>query len=170
MWGAWLNKRVILSFFDGRFKSFRSAPPHPNFARGFRVPKRATIHLEHNVITIMSKKKNKTTKHHFKIFKHQVQDMVELLGLKEYELDLRHEALNARADISVTEGVLATIRLSTDWHRCKVTDHGVAESAKHEVLHLLLHRLMLVSGERYASEEEIDRVEHDIVYRLEKVL
>lgn len=114
--------------------------------------------------------KNPTSRADFKIFKHQVALMVEKFGLKEYELDFNHQYISgALADFEVTEGVLAHFTLSKDWHERKVTEAALKETATHEVLHLLLYRLLLLSGDRFVTQAELNRAEHDIVYRLEKL-
>lgn len=119
----------------------------------------------------MKRNSYKLTPKHFAIFKEEVIRVTELLGLKNYELDIRQEELkNARADFYVSSEFLATIRLAKKWDEIKPTDEEIKLSAKHEVIHLLLHRLYLLAQSRFTTEDEIDRAEHDIVYRLEKVL
>jgi hypothetical protein len=115
--------------------------------------------------------KNLTTKRHFDLFKKTAEEAIDLLGLKEYEVEFAHELCkNACADIDMHADNLAVIRLSTDFYDGEVTDERVCLAAKHEVLHLLLNRLNTIARVRFCSPDELDRAEHDIVYRLEKII
>lgn len=114
---------------------------------------------------------NTTSKRDYRLFCHYVHEYVQKLSLGQYELNLAHvEGNDARASMYVNSGVIANISLYKDWGEAEVTDEEIRLAALHEVLHLLLHRLMWVAHERFVTKGELDRVEHDIVYSLEKVL
>ncbi len=52
---------------------------------------------------------------------------------------------------------------------CK-TENDIKQTAKHEMIHLMLAKLYLLGKWRWASEDEVDRTEEELVHKLEDIL
>ena len=116
------------------------------------------------------KPKDRTTPKQFELFKKEATQLINRLGIGEQEIQFLHKRIQAKAEIEFHHDNKAVLILSTTFHGDEATDTDVVLAAKHEVTHLLLRRLYQSAYDRFATKDQIDRAEHDIVYRLEKVL
>ena len=111
----------------------------------------------------------KVPKSHFNRFKKECLRWQEKLGLTCYRAYFEQKDLPGNyAEIKGNEpGGVALLLLCTK----RDQDYGDPEQhAKHEVIHLLLHRLVWLAQQRYVTEDEIHREWEALVRRLEKVL
>lgn len=117
--------------------------------------------------------REKTTKENFKDFKKACVQYADLLGLKEYKICFLHEKLEesyARIEVN-HRGMVAWIALTTEFEKdvlngwCGPTTH-----AKHEILHLLVSRLVYLGESRFIAPDEITTEEERVVRRLESVI
>jgi hypothetical protein len=115
----------------------------------------------------------KTSKAYFNRFRKEFQRWQGLLGLTQYRVYFEHKPLNgAWARLYVQEqDKVATATLTTEVARADVgSDDGPEAHAKHEAIHLLLHRMEFLGQERYTASDEIHDEAEAIVNRLERVL
>ena len=115
----------------------------------------------------------KTSKKYFEKFKAEFLKWQKELGLMQYRIDFFHEKLDhSYAEIRVQE-LEKAVRISLNTEISK-DSAGVAggpeEHARHEAMHLLLHRLRWLGGCRYIESTDLDEEWEAIVVRLEKVL
>lgn len=76
----------------------------------------------------------------------------------------------AYASMSYTwEARKVVIRLSTEWP-LRPTDDRIKQSARHEVIHLLLARYTYLAEDRYATKKALYAEEEDLVARLLELL
>lgn len=115
----------------------------------------------------------KTSKAYFGRFKKEFLRWQQLLGLTQYRIDFFHEKLdNLFAGMTVWEkDKIARVSLATEISKDSTNiDPGPEEHAKHEAIHLLIHRLSWLGGCRYIKDDELAEEAEAIVVRLEKVL
>jgi len=110
----------------------------------------------------------KTTKRDFVLFKKTCEELIGLLGMKDWNVCYEHKDLpgNNAEVFAVVEGRVATIRLATVLYG----RDSVVDCAKHEVAHLLLETLRWIAGCRWCDESEVNLEVERIVMILEKVL
>ena len=68
--------------------------------------------------------------------------------------------------------MIATIFLNTDWDDAvrPLNKTELAETAKHEVIHILLARLFNIGSSRYITDDEINQAEHELVQKLISII
>ncbi|KKN77220.1 hypothetical protein LCGC14_0361980 [marine sediment metagenome] len=115
----------------------------------------------------------KTTKAEFNRFKKEFQYWVEKFGLKGYKVYFFHKALDGSyAETKVNEqGKVATVTYGLELTKidCEVGD-GPEADAKHEAIHLLLHKIGFLGEQRWTASDEIRDEAERLVIVLEKVL
>jgi hypothetical protein len=115
----------------------------------------------------------KTSKAYFKRFKKAFLYWQEKLGLTQYCVRFFHEKLGDNyAELKVGEQEKAAcVYLTTELSGRDVTsDEGPEDHAKHEAIHLLLHRIGWLGEQRWTASDEIHDEAEAVVVRLEKVL
>ena len=113
----------------------------------------------------------KTTKKDFELFKTECQKWIDKLGLHEWDFyfklaDLKGSVATTACDC---EGHIAKITLNTNIDRTACF-HSLEDTAKHEILHVLMSPLMTKATYRYVRYDELDEAEHSILMRLIKLL
>lgn len=113
----------------------------------------------------------KTSKAYFERFKKEFLRWVDLLGLTQYRIIFTQEKLyDLYAQMIIEEkGKLAKVSLSTVIN-VPSFDTGPESHARHEVIHLLIHRLSWLGGCRYITDDDLGEECEAVVTRLEKVL
>ena len=113
----------------------------------------------------------KTSKAYFEKFKAEFLRWRDVFGLTQYRIDfILKEMKDDYACIQIWEKEkIATVMLTTVIKN-KQLDSGPEAHAKHEAIHLLIHRLGWLGGSRYITDDELDEEAEAIVTRLEKVL
>ncbi len=113
----------------------------------------------------------KTSKAYFNRFMAEFLRWQQLLGLTQYRIVFHHRKLDGNyAVMEVKErGKLAQVSLCTAIEDPAV-DEGPEAHAKHEAIHLLIHRLSWLGGSRYITDDDLDEECESLVTRLEKVL
>ena len=115
----------------------------------------------------------KTSKAYFEKFIAEFLRWRDLFGLTQYRVDFFHEKLDGNyAEISASEMEKAVrISLTTEISKDSAkVDDGPEKHAKHEAIHLLLHRLRWLGDCRYIESTDLNEEWEAIVVRLEKVL
>lgn len=115
----------------------------------------------------------KTTKQHFEVFKGECQKWIDILKLDNWDVHYRwYLDKNSRGSCSTDlDGYVATLELSKEWRNYdKLTDDDIKQTAKHEVIHLLLARLSQNARARYVSSDDLGESEEELVRKLEKII
>lgn len=116
----------------------------------------------------------KISKKDFELFKTECQKWVQKLGLTDWNITFRHRPLiNAQAHTQYdcnASSACFSLRTECDKPEKEAFTSSIEDSAKHEVLHLLLARLYFKAGARYLNEGELDEAEHAVIARLTKAL
>ena len=100
---------------------------------------------------------------YFKEYQHR-------FGLTGYRVYFKHEPLeDCFASISISE-MVATVKLNIKLPEKNKVYKDIKRSAKHEALHLLLHRIEYQAENRYATEEEIYNAVEELVFKLEELI
>ena len=113
----------------------------------------------------------KTSKAYFERFKTEFLRWRDLLGLTQYRIVFHHIKMEDHyAGLKINEkGKLAEVSLCTVINNLAVDD-GPEAHAKHEAIHLLIHRLGWLGGCRYITDDDLEEECEAVVTRLEKVL
>lgn len=115
----------------------------------------------------------KTTEAQFNRFKKEFNRWIEKFGLKGYHVYFFHKALDGNyAEVKVNEtGKVATVTYGLELdgvdYQCS---EGPESDAKHEALHLLLHRIGFLGTQRWTASDEIHDEAEKLVTILEKIL
>ncbi len=115
----------------------------------------------------------KTTQKHFEFFKKECEKWIDRFELHNWSVHYSQCRLDdyarTRSDL---QGMVATIALTDDWDDeiRPLSEGELAKSAKHEVIHLLLAKLDILANARFATEHELNQVEHEIVCKLEHII
>ena len=116
----------------------------------------------------------KTTKKDFEFFKKECDRYANLFGLDDWSLIYEKDysfVPNTRASCAINLNACQTeIALAKDWQHEKVTRKQLSETAKHEVLHILLAPVMVRAMARYTAENDLISAEHSIIQKLMKLL
>lgn len=119
----------------------------------------------------------KTTKKHFELFKRSCEYWIERFKLDNWKVNYVHGTIRpdtyANCETKVS-GYIATIHFCKKWYTSEgnymPTKENIEETAKHEVIHLLLARLsdygtsrMYTADDCYEAEEELVRKLHNII-------
>lgn len=114
----------------------------------------------------------KTTKKDFETFQAEFMRWVDKLGLKRYKIWFYHrDTKGAYASIKVYEsGKGAAVYFSRHLHKDDSVGHSPKDSAKHEAIHLLLHRIQHLGECRYLFDNELQDEAESLVRILEQNL
>lgn len=116
----------------------------------------------------------KTTKKQFELFKNECLKWADKFELNGWRFDFfLRDIGNAQALVMRDyEGCVATVKLDI-----KVTkddfgsyDQLIKETAKHEMIHILVGNLSELAQSRYVQRDEIDKSEEELVRKLEKII
>ncbi len=114
----------------------------------------------------------KTSKASFNKFKKEFLWWMGKLDLNGYEVYFDHIPIKGSyATISINEpGKVATVSYSSLMEKVDYESDDPERSAKHEAIHLLLHRLKYLGEERFVGSEEMEHENERIIRVLEKIL
>ena len=115
----------------------------------------------------------KTTKKHFKIFKHECRRWIEIFGLKGWEFRYYHAKLggfkNAACNYHLGDRH-AEIYLFPKLERIKPTAEQIKLLAFHEICEVFIGPLFANAGARFLMEHEIKESAHVIIITLQNIL
>ena len=114
----------------------------------------------------------KVTQRHYRIFQQEFNRWIERFGLKGYRIYFWQEALkDSFAELDVNEdGKYAVVRLCKELHGENAKEFDPALHARHEAIHLLLHRLFWLGSCRYVRPDDLFEEWERLVRILEKVI
>jgi hypothetical protein len=106
-----------------------------------------------------------------KLFALSVRKWQQVLSLGDWRIEKGSKpAKQAMASVEFTPNArLAVYRLG-DFGAEKITPESIDKTALHELLHIFLHDLMVVSQDPKSSDDEIEMQEHRVINLLEKLL
>jgi hypothetical protein len=106
-----------------------------------------------------------------KLFAQSVRKWQQVLSLGDWRIEKGSKpAKQAMASVEFTPNArLAVYRLG-DFGAEKITPESIDKTALHELLHIFLHDLMVVSQDPKSSQDEIEMQEHRVINLLEKLL
>lgn len=110
---------------------------------------------------------------YFKRFCASFKEWQAKFGLMQYDVFFHHKPLaDNYAEVTIKElAKVVSVSLMTELEGKSIeVDPGPESHAKHEVLHLLLHRLVWLGQSRYLENNDLDEEWEALVRRLEKVL
>lgn len=107
----------------------------------------------------------------FKIFKKECERMIERLGLKDWDISIVEDELEAPEDDAAEtfmdhQGRIAKIC----WNSKNDKKIDPVIIARHECAHILIEPLAYIAEERYTTKQEIDNILEKIVTVLEKII
>ena len=106
-----------------------------------------------------------------KLFALSVRKWQQVLSLGDWRIEKGSKpAKQAKASVEFTPNArLAVYRLG-DFGAEKITPESLDRTALHELLHIFLHDLMVVSQDPKSSQDEIEMQEHRVINLLENLL
>ena len=106
-----------------------------------------------------------------KLFAQSVRKWQQVLSLGDWRIEKGSKpAKQAMASVEFTPNArLAVYRLG-DFGAEKITPESIDKTALHELLHIFLHDVMVVSQDPKSSQDEIEMQEHRVINLLEKLL
>jgi len=115
----------------------------------------------------------KTTKKQFEHFKKCFLIYAEKWGLKEWRFDFAHDDCgHALSTVNYdTLNKVVTVAFTTEFGSLPpLTMKEVRETAKHEVHEMVVAELSVLAHARFTTEDEIVRVRHTLVRRMDNVV
>jgi hypothetical protein len=114
---------------------------------------------------------NIPTPEHAELFAQSVRKWQQVLSLGDWRIEKGSKpAKQAMASVEFTPNArLAVYRLG-DFGAEKITPESIDKTALHELLHIFLHDLMVVSQDPKSSQDEIEMQEHRVINLLENLL
>ena len=114
----------------------------------------------------------KVSQKQFEEFKKECLRLQKEWGLNGYRLFFYFKELESRYAESETDlkGMTASIRLSSELSELALGDLNISEAAKHEMIHVLLGRVLTMGYTRFIDKKEMVSAEEEVVRILEKIL
>jgi len=114
---------------------------------------------------------NIPTPEHAEIFAQSIKKWQQVLSLGDWRIEKGTKpAKAAMASVEFSPSArLAVYRLG-DFGAEKITEDSLDKTALHELLHVLLHDLMMAATDPKSSDEDIEMQEHRIINLLENLL
>jgi hypothetical protein len=105
------------------------------------------------------------------IFAKSIEKWQQVLSLGDWRIEKGSKpAKEAMASVEFNQAArLAVYRLG-DFGAEKITPESLDKTALHELLHVFLHDLVMVSSDPKSSDEDIEMQEHRVINLLEKLL
>lgn len=117
---------------------------------------------------------HKTTKEDFEIFRKEAKKYIDIFELNNWEVAFaitKKEGVMGSCEHSL-QGYTATLFLCNKWEDeiKPCTPETIKETAKHEVIHLLLGRFSECGEARFVNRDELNEAEEELVRRLEFII
>lgn len=115
---------------------------------------------------------SKTSKKDFKIFKKAVRKYVKKYKLHSWCIYFHHTKDKSRlAYVNAnTQGRAVTFVLCKHWGMAKITKKRLKDTAKHEVIHLILDALYQAGWSRFGTEENYLQANEAVAQHLTRLL
>ena len=106
-----------------------------------------------------------------KLFAQSVRKWQQVLSLGDWRIEKGSKpAKQAMASVEFTPNARLAVYRIGDFGAEKITPESIDRTALHELLHIFLHDLMVVSQDPKSSQDEIEMQEHRVINLLENLL
>ena len=106
-----------------------------------------------------------------KLFALSVRKWQQVLSLGDWRIEKGSKpAKQAMASVEFTPNARLAVYRIGDFGAEKITPESIDRTALHELLHIFLHDLMVVSQDPKSSDDEIEMQEHRVINLLENLL
>jgi len=106
-----------------------------------------------------------------KLFALSVRKWQQVLSLGDWRIEKGSKpAKQAMASVEFTPNARLAVYRIGDFGAEKITPESIDKTALHELLHIFLHDLMVVSQDPKSSQDEIEMQEHRVINLLENLL
>ena len=106
-----------------------------------------------------------------KLFAQSVRKWQQVLSLGDWRIEKGSKpAKQAMASVEFTPNARLAVYRIGDFGAEKITPESLDRTALHELLHIFLHDLMVVSQDPKSSQDEIEMQEHRVINLLENLL
>ncbi len=107
----------------------------------------------------------------FRSYVSSVKKWLNILGITEFDVDFKHEQINAAAEVEIdSEAKTAVFRLTKQAEINVKSLQSVDTLALHEVLHLLMGDMTWAASKAKERDEIIISHEHEVINRLMRVM
>jgi hypothetical protein len=114
---------------------------------------------------------NIPTPEHAELFAQSVRKWQQVLSLGDWRIEKGSKpAKQAMASVEFTPNARLAVYRIGDFGAEKITPESLDRTALHELLHIFLHDLMVVSQDPKSSQDEIEMQEHRVINLLENLL
>ena len=114
---------------------------------------------------------NIPTPEHAQLFAQSVKKWQQVLSLGDWRIEKGSKpAKQAMASVEFTPNARLAVYRIGDFGAEKITPESIDKTALHELLHIFLHDLMVVSQDPKSSQDEIEMQEHRVINLLENLL
>ena len=114
---------------------------------------------------------NIPTPEHAELFAQSVRKWQQVLSLGDWRIEKGSKpAKQAMASVEFTPNARLAVYRIGDFGAEKITPESLDRTALHELLHIFLHDLMVVSQDPKSSDDEIEMQEHRVINLLENLL
>ena len=114
---------------------------------------------------------NIPTPEHAQLFAQSVKKWQQVLSLGDWRIEKGSKpAKQAMASVEFTPNARLAVYRIGDFGAEKITPESIDRTALHELLHIFLHDLMVVSQDPKSSDDEIEMQEHRVINLLENLL
>ena len=114
---------------------------------------------------------NIPTPEHAQLFAQSVRKWQQVLSLGDWRIEKGSKpAKQAMASVEFTPNARLAVYRIGDFGAEKITPESLDRTALHELLHIFLHDLMVVSQDPKSSQDEIEMQEHRVINLLENLL
>ena len=105
------------------------------------------------------------------LFAQSVKKWQQVLSLGDWRIEKGSKpAKQAMASVEFTPNARLAVYRIGDFGAEKITSESIDRTALHELLHIFLHDLMVVSQDPKSSDDEIEMQEHRVINLLENLL
>ena len=114
----------------------------------------------------------KLTRKHFNIFCNECRQFQQIWGINGWDITFEHKKLEVGDYAQVVtdyEQHAVLVTLAREWDKEPNNDE-LKNTAKHEMIHVLMGKMRGVALSRFISEDELKATEHDTVNILCKIL
>jgi hypothetical protein len=114
---------------------------------------------------------NIPTPEHAQLCAQSVKKWQQVLSLGDWRIEKGSKpAKQAMASVEFTPNARLAVYRIGDFGAEKITPESIDRTALHELLHIFLHDLMVVSQDPKSSDDEIEMQEHRVINLLENLL
>ena len=114
----------------------------------------------------------KTKKSDFKFFQKCAESLIDILGIKQWDIDFVHQPANpgdAAWCSTNLEGMVAEIGLADEWSM-PITEENLRRMARHEVFELFLAEMDDLARMRFLAEDRLNAARHRVIQTLLNIM